>query len=94
MTNDTTPLEILGHLVTSVKVYRDSVDPTSEGWAYVISGKDGDIESGSIDDLDDDDLDAAIQSVITDLDLPCTVSDWASEPYQDGGWAIWSPTVD
>jgi len=94
MANDTTPLEILGHLVTSVKVYRESVDPTNEGWAYVITGEHGDIESGSIDDLDDADLDAAIDSIINTLDLPCRTDDWAREPYQDGGWAIWSPTVD
>ena len=95
MTNDITQLEILGHLVSEVVVFWDASDPENEGWAYrIVGAENASISSGSIDFADDADLDAAIDSIVNTLDLPCRTDDWAREPNQEGGWACWSPTAE
>lgn len=74
-------------VLTEIKVYWDTQDPSSEGWAYVASDDNGLIDSGSVSS-DPDDLDDAIQETIFELGLSLSVGDFG-KCNDEGGWAHW-----
>ena len=72
---------------TEIKVYWDAQDSSNEGWAYCMSDKIGDIESGSIDA---EDLDEAIDAAISESGLDIDADAFDCEPNVDGGYATWT----
>ena len=76
--------------ITDVTIYWDVQDRSNEGWAYRASDNDGSIDSGSIDNIADDDLCGAIDDACYQLGLDLTHDDFAREPHIDGGCATWS----
>ncbi len=82
--------EMMTRTITDVTVYWDSQDISNEGWAYRASDADGDIASGGIDDIEDDDLCGAIDAACFELDLDLTHDDFGMEPHIDGGYGTWS----
>lgn len=80
----------MARTISGINVYWDSQDPANEGWAYRASDEHGDIDSGSIDGVDSDDLDGAIANACSQLDMDLTADQFAREPHIDGGFAVWS----
>ena len=75
---------------TEITIYWDSQDPWNEGWAFRLCDESGDIGSGPIDcGGPDDDLDDVIDGAMHELDIDLTHDDFARDPTEDGGWAIW-----
>ncbi len=75
---------------TEITIYWDSQDSSNEGWAYRAADEDGLIESGSIDGIDADDLDGAIEDACSTIGVDLTPDQFAREPYIDGGYATWT----
>ena len=68
-----------------ITIYWDTQDPDNQGWAYRT-----DIDSGPVDGVADDDLDNAIAETCRHLGMDLTPDQFAREPNQEGGYAIWS----
>ena len=76
--------------ITSLTIYWDSQDSSNEGWAYRASDADGDIDSGPIDGVADDNLSGAIDQACHGLGLDLTHDDFSVEPNLEGGYCLWS----
>ena len=87
----------MARTITSLTIYWDSQDSSNEGWAYRASDADGDIDSGPIDGVADDNnryllynLSGAIDQACYELGLDLTHDDFSIEPSLEGGYCLWS----
>jgi hypothetical protein len=80
---------IMTRKATEIRVYWDAQDVENQGWAYRLIDEQGDIDSGPLECVWCD-IAEAIEDVIAISEIDIAVSDFAQEPYLEGGYAIWT----
>ncbi len=77
--------------ITEIKVYWD-LNSVPQGWAYSVVGQRGLIDSGPVDDLDEDADGTELQEAVSEIARANDIDDGdvATEPHVDGGYAVWT----